>query len=152
MPVRVRNLSTGCLFVPVKAGDEHFLAGRINETPVLMTLDGEEPFRVAETGEWRAVRNGLAVQNIRFEVDLESGFIAFDEADTPPGTLVRSAGAIGIIGFDRHQPYTVWVSGGEKRGVSQEDVAFTKWQIVVGPEDSIKSLFAHEGTERAAQT
>ena len=149
MPIKVRHLPIGSLFVPTKAGDEHFLAGRINETAVLITLDGEEPFRVAETDEWTAVRRGVNIPRVRFEVELNSLFTGFSEDEAPPGSLVRSAGATGMIGFDRHQRYTVWLLSSEDRGFGQDDIAFSKWQIVVGSEPNVTVLFSHQGKSRS---
>src|SRR4029453_4316726 len=47
-PTALEAVQPGEFFVPVVQGENRFLGGRLGQTPVLVMLDGEDPFNTAE--------------------------------------------------------------------------------------------------------
>lgn len=128
----------GALFVPTGEGGEHFVAGRLNEFPVLIVLDGDRPFRVASPEQWSRGR-GLIVEKIRFQVDKASATEIDHAQDAPRGALVLSTLGAMIVAYDDNGPQAVLLeSGSGSTEISGTDaVAFSAWQIVAGTEPEI---------------
>jgi hypothetical protein len=140
-PMSVGSLLVGSLFMPSREGDQHFIAGAINQVRVLVCLDGERPFIFGQ--EWNR-GPGFAVPGIRFEVDPTSAHPADEEANA--GSLVKIGGATAIMGANAEQrsstAYAIYLQEPERWvDISRGDIAFTRWRIVAGEgRDAIELL------------
>ncbi|MGZ9086741.1 MAG: hypothetical protein ACXW3R_14665 [Rhodoplanes sp.] len=134
----LKDTPAGSLFVPAVESDGLFLAGRLNEFPVLVALEGDQPFRVASPDQWRH-SSGLLVEKIRFQVDRASAFCLRQAQDAPHGALILSSLGAMIAAFDDNGIKAVLLGGGS--GSTQiegtESVAFRTWQIVAGQEPAV---------------
>jgi hypothetical protein len=140
---KAKDVPIGALYVPIAPNEEHFIAGRVAQEEVLVALDGEEPFAAAPRAEWTYRRQGLAVTAIRFEVDPTSAAPALTSDQSTRGSLVRSAGCYGIIAAGGRMTLTVWLSPkAEDRQITMDDVEFSRWRIVSGPEDHPRVHFS----------
>src|SRR5436190_19443633 len=88
---KLKDLPIGTLFRPAAKDGERFLAGLINETPVLVSLEGEIPFLVAQVAEWSRAP-GFAVSDVRIQVDPASAMLAHDEEEAGLGSIVLLGG------------------------------------------------------------
>jgi hypothetical protein len=137
-PTKLRDSPPGALFVPVVKNGDYFLAGRVNDYPVLVAVDGEDPFHVADRDAWTRAA-GLIVQDIRFQVNVQSAIPARSELDVPPGALVLASAGTSVIGQDRNGRKAVLLAGGKgPTALAEGDVAFTAWRIVSGEADALQ--------------
>ncbi len=148
-PAALQDVQPGQLFIPVVKGGDRFLGGRINQTPVLVVLEGEDPFNTAEPAKWSRT-GGIVIADSRFVVEIASACPAL-EAEDSPGSLVigrdRSLYVFGHAGPDR---YAVCLQAGESEtGVEEGDIAFKGWRIVVGDEGNEVELFSFTGSAAA---
>lgn len=135
-PSRLEHTPPGVLFIPVVETGGHFLAGRINDFSVLVELDGEEPFHVAETETWSRSA-GLVVEGGRFQVDPQSAIPVRSASDAPPGALVLTRTGPSLLAHDRNGAKAVLLAGGKgPTDIEAGDVAFSKWRIVTGAGDA----------------
>lgn len=134
----LRDTPAGALFVPAVEGGERFLAGRLDDVPVLVALEGQEPFRLAPAEQW-ARDPGLLIEKIRFQVDKASAFGIRQASDAPNGALLLSGLGAMIVAYDHDGSRAVLLGGGmgstDLDGV--DPVAFTNWQIVAGSDPSV---------------
>jgi hypothetical protein len=139
----LEHTTPGALFVPIAEGGSHFLSGRINDYPVLVELDGEQPFRVGPTESWSR-DSGLVIESGRFQVEPSSAIPVQSPSDAPPGSLVLAREGATIITSDKDGVQAVRLGGGEgPTGLELGDVAFTQWQYVTGTEPNVAVHFQH---------
>lgn len=140
---RLEHAIPGSLFIPVVENGSHFLSGRINDYPVLVELDGEEPFRFAKTEAWSKT-SGLVIESGRFQVESRSAVPVQSARDAPPGSLVLAREGPTLIAHDENGPQSVRLGGGEgPTELELGDVAFTQWQFVTGTEPDLAVHFQH---------
>ena len=140
------HTTPGSLFVPVVESGSHFLSGRINDDPVLVELDGEQPFRAGPTESWSR-DSGLVIESGRFQVEPNSAIPVQSPSDAPPGSLVLAREGPTIITHDKNGVQAVRLGGGEgPTGLELGDVAFTQWRYVTGTEPNVAVHFQHPKT------
>lgn len=139
-PISLHSLPLGGLFRPAVDGGERFLSGRINETPVLVSLEGEIPFCLGPTESWSRAP-GYWVRDTRIRVDPVSARLPHDEQEAGVGSIVLMENFPALISTDRHARFAVQLTpDGAKRRVKRGDVAFANWDLVTGRGDD---LFVH---------
>lgn len=142
---RHRDTPPGALFLPVVSGGERFLAGRVNDYPVLVVLEGERPFHLAPADRWSR-SSGLFLIQGRFRVQLDSAIPIRSALDAPLGALVLSPLGIMVIGEDDNGKKGVLLAGGKgSTDIEDGDVGFANWQIVTGIGDELAIHFQHAG-------
>lgn len=138
----LRELQLGEIFLPVEEHGSRFVAGYLRTKPVLVCLEGEEPFAVGETADW--VRSpGLSCKRVRYLVDLRSAVPA-EITDALNGALLLTSGGPAILSIDRVYRYVVGLTGensGAILNVRNGDVAFRNWKIVAGSQEDPILLF-----------
>ena len=140
---RLEHTTPGSLFLPVVGSGSHFLAGRIDDFPVLVELDGQEPFKVAPTEEWSRA-SGLVIESGRLQVEPRSATPVQSPQDAPPGSLVLAREGPTLIAHDQDGPKPVRLGGGEGvTALEPGDVAFTEWRFVTGTEPTVAVHFQH---------
>jgi hypothetical protein len=132
----LKQLEYGSLFVPIVETGSRFLAGRLNDYELLIVLDGEKPFSASERHQWSRGA-GIQVPGIRFEA--ETGDASRVDG-TRKGMLLLSGDQIGIAGYERSDPFPVWIFGDGKSG-GESAIGFRKWRIVRGSGAEKQILF-----------
>lgn len=132
------DVPPGCLFVPASENGQHLVGGRLNDMPVLVGLEGDNPFLVAAPEQWPPSQ-GLIVRRIRFQIDKASAVEIRHAQDAPRGALVLSPLGAMIVAYDDNGPKAVLLEGGSgSTGIENIDsVAFTLWQIVAEHEAEV---------------
>ena len=139
-PTTHRGLALGALFLPVVKNGDHYLAGRVNNSPVLVVLDGEKPFEFSDTEQWSRAP-GLMIQNFSFVVDPASAELVRDGPTI--GSLV--VGEHGIVVMARSPSGTHGVYLGDRKESTRDqetDVGFKRWQITASPSHREVTLFS----------
>ena len=139
----LKDTPPGGLFLPVVQGGRRFIAGRLNEFPVLVVLEDDNgaPFRVASPEQW-SVKAGLHVVGGRIQVDPLSAAPIRDPRDAPHGAIVLSARGLMIIAHDQNGTKAALLEGGaDSTEIGENAVAFTTWRYVVGGEAHPVALF-----------
>lgn len=140
----LKDTPPGGLFLPIVEGGHRFLAGRLNQFPVLVVLEDDRgsAFRVAAAEQWSR-KAGLHVTEGRFRVDPSTAAPIRDPRDAPPGSLVLSSLGPMIIAHDQNGMKAVSLAEGDgTTDLGDDAVAFGSWQYVVGRATDTQSLFA----------
>lgn len=146
VPGKHGDTPSGALFVPVAKDEQRFLSGRINDNPVLVSLEGERPFHVAETGQWSR-SPGLFISDGRFQVEVASAVPVHSANDIALGALVLSPlGTMLIAEDDNGKKGVLLASGSGPTNVERGDVAFGAWRIITGNGETISVHFEHPQT------
>jgi hypothetical protein len=140
-PTALQDVQPGEFFVPVVQGENRFLGGRLGQTPVLVVLDGEDPFNTAEHVQWSG-GGGLVVADSRFVVEIASACPAL-EAEAFAGSLVIGRGrSLYVVGHNGPDRCEVSLQAGDTDIVAdKDDIAFKSWRIVVGGEGNEIELY-----------
>lgn len=136
----VRDVPAGHFFGPAEGKDSQmFLGGFLFGERVLVEL---QEMRVAPAGNW--VRpSGYAIGGTRIEVDPKSASPASGQFE--PGAVMLVGDRLGIVaqGND-HQRYVAAIDRDEDlpRESGPNDVAFTRWQAVIGTNGDKETVFS----------
>jgi len=142
-PVKLKDLTVGSLFRPAVESGERFVAGLINETPVLVALEGEQPFHVAQVAQWSRAP-GFLVSGARIQVDPTSAALPHDEEEARLGSVVLLGETPTLVCTDGHRMYAVEMApDGANRSLQRGDIAFRAWRIVTGSGDDCLTHFSH---------
>ena len=128
------------LFMPRHENEFHFLVvGNAGELKAIDVSKGQHRFSAVDAigaSAW----TGVMIQNVSFEVDLESVVDAY-YATAPIGTLVRRENSLSILTqYDRSTPYPVPLQSNLPLCEPHQGAAFKRWQIVIGSGDAKQVL------------
>lgn len=140
------------LMVTSSSSNETFLIGGDGEQRNAVFLDGEHRFSSFECStatNWR----GMLILGVSLEVD-EKSLIDQNRSDIPLGALIREAGVLGILasvqhshGF-KHNSQVRLIDGLPSHGGDQQ-LAFAKWQVVIGTGIDKRPLRTIDVTKKA---
>jgi len=134
----------GHLFVPVVRGGNRFLGGLLDQTPVLVVLEGEDPFSVGAPPN----TGGFVVADTRFQVDITSACPALEAKDVNGALVMGKDRSCSIIGHNRDGRYAICLQPGETdSAVEKGDIAFISWRIVAGEGRDETELYSFKAAE-----
>lgn len=136
-PAKLKDVGTPGILLQVGKYGAPFLVAGNKSDPVAVFLDGKYKFRSFKqlaSENW----DGLAIENVEFELDLESA-IDLSGYNRIPGTIIRhgeqlSIAAIGDDAFGRM--IEIPLVEGLPSGAPEQRVAFFSWRafVTVGEE------------------
>ena len=139
----VKNVPAGHFFAPVepKRSREMFLGGYAHGEPVLIAL---KEMAYAPAHQWDRP-NGYVVSGVRIMVDSDSVKPATE--DFEPGAIMLMDDRLAIVAEDTngHDRQVIAIDRDQDlpRVSAAQDVAFTRWDAVVGEGDAQQTIYSY---------